>query len=116
MTRDRSAARPFMCAPTDIASYRADGQCGKETPTSLNFPQFLRFDIRKNEIAGERPNGAPLLASIDKVQHVEQRLVLQGTENGIMWGVLIVEDTGDMTLTGGGEKIGFVAFGACTPD
>jgi hypothetical protein len=41
-------------------------------------------------------------------------MVLQGIEGKIMWSVLIGTDSGDMTLTAGGDKVGFVAFGACT--
>jgi hypothetical protein len=48
------------------------------------------------------------------VQHVEDRMVLQGIDGKIMWSVLIGADSGDMTLTAGGDKVGFVAFGACT--
>ena len=43
-------------------------------------------------------------------------MVLQGVENGVMWGVMIAENSGDMTLAAGAERIGFVAFGTCTPD
>jgi len=47
---------------------------------------------------------------------VEDRMVLQGLEGAIMWSVMVGQNSGDMTITAGGEKIGFVAFGSCTPD
>ncbi len=48
------------------------------------------------------------------MQHVEDRMVVQGVEGRLMWSVMVGEDTGAMTLTAGGDKIGFIAFGACT--
>lgn len=108
--------QPLMCAPTDIVSCEEGRPCGKETPASLNVPPVLRLDLAKGQITGTRPNGAALAAAIDKVQHVEQRMVLQGVESGVMWGMLIAEDSGEMTLTAAGEKVGFVAFGTCAPD
>ncbi len=107
-------SQPFLCAPIDIMSCGSDGKCDKETVRSLDLPQFLKFDIASNRITGTRPNGEPLEAEIDKVPHAEDRLMLRGVEGGLMWSVLVGEDSGDMTLTAGGDKIGFVAFGACT--
>ena len=108
-------SQPFLCAPIDIVSCGLGGRCDKETAQSIDLPQFLKFDVGGNQITGTRPNGQLLKAGIDKVQHVEDHMVLQGVEGRIVWSVLVGEDTGDMTLTAGGDKVGFVAFGACTP-
>jgi hypothetical protein len=105
---------PFVCAPIDILSCGAGGQCTRETAASADLPQFLKIEVGQNQICGTRVNGETLKATIDKVQHVEDRMVLQGIEGKIMWSVLIGADSGHMTLTAGGDKVGFVAFGACT--
>ncbi len=107
-------SQPFLCAPIDIVSCASGGKCDKETAESLDLPQFLKFDVGGNQITGRRPNGELLKAEIDKVQHVEDRMVLQGIEGRLMWSVMVGEDNGDMTLTAGGDKVAFVAFGACT--
>jgi len=108
--------KPFLCVPLDIASCGKDGKCDKETAESVNLPKFLKFDVAQNQISGVRPNGDTLTAAIDKVDLVEDRMVLQGLEGAIMWSVMVGQSSGDMTLTAGGEKVGFVAFGSCTPD
>ncbi len=107
--------QPFLCAPLDIMSCASDGKCDKETAESVNLPQFLKFDVAQNQITGTRPNGETLRTAIDKVQRLEERMVLQGTEGRIMWSVMVGETSGDMTITAGGDKVGFVAFGSCTP-
>ena len=108
--------KPFLCAPLDIVSCGPDGKCDKETAESINLPKFLKFDVAQNQISGTRPNGDPLTTAIGKVDLVEDRMVLQGLEGAIMWSVMVGQSSGDMTITAGGEKVGFVAFGSCTPD
>lgn len=115
MAASYDGSHPFLCVPIDIVSCGSGGRCDKETAGSVELPQFLKVDVGGNQITGTRPNGEILKAVIDKVQHVEDRMVLQGIEGHLVWSVLVGEDTGDMTLTAGGDKVGFVAFGACTP-
>ena len=107
--------QPFQCVPIDIMSCGTAGTCDKETAASVDLPQILKFDVGQNQIVGTRSNGEILKAAIDKVLHVEGRMVLNGMEGRFMWSILIGQDTGDMTLTAGGDKVGFVAFGSCTP-
>jgi hypothetical protein len=109
-------SQPFRCAPINVVGCGSDGQCGRETTESVALPRVLKFDVANNEISGKRPNGDALTAAIDKVLHVEDRMIIQGTEAGTMWGVLIAESSGNMTLTVGGDRVGFVGFGACAPD
>jgi hypothetical protein len=107
-------SRPFMCTATDIVSCRSGGKCDKETSASVDLPQFLKFDVTQNQITGARPNGETLKAAIERVQHVNDHLLLQGTEQHIQWAVSVGEESGNMTITAGGDHVGFIAFGTCT--
>jgi hypothetical protein len=49
------------------------------------------------------------------MEHSNGRLILQGTQTGKGWSMVITEATGKMTLTASGEEVGFIVFGACTP-
>ena len=49
------------------------------------------------------------------MEHLNGRLILQGTQNGKGWSMVITEATGNMTVTASNDKVGFVVFGACTP-
>ena len=113
---DYDGEKPFLCAPTDIVSCGPDGKCDRETPESINLPKFLKFDVAQNQISGTRPNGDMLKTAIDKVDRAEDRMILQGIEGAVMWSVMVSQNSGDMTITAGSEKVGYVAFGACTPD
>ena len=60
--------------------------------------------------------------TIERVEEVDNKLIIQGAEQGregvragFGWTIAIMEDTGDMVLTASGDLVGLVAFGACTP-
>jgi len=59
---------------------------------------------------------------IERVERVDGKLILQGAEDGLEgvrdglgWSMATSEDTGRFVLTGSGDQVGFVIFGACTP-
>lgn len=58
---------------------------------------------------------------IENMERVDGKLILQGAEDGrrevrdgLGWSIAISEDKGKMVLTGSGDQVGFVVFGACT--
>ena len=52
-------------------------------------------------------------AAVERVERVEGRLILQGVQDGRGWSVVIVEESGNMTLSVSGEDHAWVAFGDC---
>ena len=76
------------------------------------------------EGVGGASGGAESGASIQSIQHLDKKIILQGAQDGskdardgVGWTVTIMEDTGRMVLTASGDMVGFVGFGACTlPD
>lgn len=110
--------KPLLCALVDISSCAPSESgvaCEKETPESANAPRFLRINVADKTISGTRPDGQQRQMSIATVQRVENRLLLQGMDEGpLTWSIAIVEATGQMALTGTRTDAGFVVFGACT--
>ncbi len=58
--------------------------------------------------------------TIERVEEVDNKLIIQGAEqgregvrDGFGWTIAIMEDTGDMVLTASGDLVGLVAFGVC---
>ena len=89
------------------------GECQEVAPASVNIPQFLRIDVKKNVITGTLEGGATRTTKIERMEHVNGRLVLQGGEDGKAWSISIHEETGKAVLTASGDDVGFVGFGAC---
>ena len=62
------------------------------------------------------------LLDVDLLEIVDGKLILQGAEDGydkmrdgLGWTMAISETTGQVVLTGSGEQVAFVIFGACIP-
>lgn len=63
-----------------------------------------------------------LLSVIERMEVVDGKLMLQGAEDGLEgirdglgWTIAISLETGKAVLTGSGDGVGFVVFGACLP-
>lgn len=107
-------SQPLTCAPVNIVSCSPGDECQPETAEAVNLPRFLKFDFSQKQITGMRPNGAALTTTMGELRRVADNLVLQGTEGKFMWSVMIGATNGDLTLTVGGDQVGFLVFGACT--
>ena len=114
-------SEPVICASVTILECVPDGTCQRVNAEEAGIPRFLRIDFAGQEITRTKPNGDDITSQIERSEIVDGRLVLQGAEDGfegisdgIGWSVSIDEETGDMVITGSGEEVAFVIFGACT--
>ena len=119
---DFDGSGPLMCSTADLFECLPGGNCQRVTHDNINASKFLKINfkeksISKPDVGEKRPN-----SMIERVEHVDGKLILQGAEDGIEgirdglgWTMAISEDSGNMVLTGSGDQVGFVIFGACTP-
>lgn len=112
---------PVICAAANILECVPDGTCQRVDAEDAGIPQFLRVDFEGKRITRTRPNGDDISSEIERSETVDGRLILQGAEDGfegvsdgIGWSVSIDQEGGDMVITGSGEEVAFVIFGACT--
>jgi hypothetical protein len=119
---DFDGSRSLLCSTVDLVECLPGGNCQQVTHDSINAPKFLKINfkeksISKPDVGEKRPN-----TIIERIERVDGKLILQGAEDGIEgvrdglgWSMAISEDSGNMVLTGSGDQVGFVIFGACTP-
>ena len=114
-------SEPVICAAVNILECVPDGTCQRVDAEEAGIPRFLRIDFAAKQITRTRPNGDDISSEIERSESVDGRLILQGAEDGfegvsdgIGWSVSIDEEAGDMVITGSGEEVAFVIFGACT--
>ena len=114
-------AQPLICASTEILECIPGAGCNRVTAESVDAPQFMRIDFKGGSISSEQPDGSNRLSQIERSEIVDGKLMLQGAEDGIEgvrdglgWTLAIGQETGRMTLSGSGDAVGFVIFGACT--
>ncbi len=111
-------SEPFLCAIADVWECVDGGKCIEVLPEEVDAPTFLRINIPKEEVivTSERP-----ASKIEHMEEVEDRLVLQGIEDGredrpdgAGWTISIQKDTARMVVTGAINQAAIVLFGACT--
>ncbi len=118
---DFDGSRPLLCAVNDIQECVADVPCQEVSAEAVGAPRFLVVDATAKQITsvgGDDPRVSP----VERMERVDGKLMLQGAEDGIegvrdglAWSLAISEETGRMVLTGSGDDVGFVIFGACIP-
>ena len=118
---DFDGSDPLMCSFGQI--FECDvgkTKCRTVSHENVDAPDFIKLDFRKKQIisinAGEQ--GSP--DAIDNVQDLDDYLIVQGVQGGsrddtLAWSASISHETGQIVVTGAGEKAGFVVFGACAP-
>jgi hypothetical protein len=114
-------SQPLICASNEILECIPGEGCNRVAADSVNAPQFMRIDFEDGSISSERPDGSSRVSQIERHESVDGKLMLQGAEDGLEdirdglgWTLSIGQKTGRMTLSGSGEAVGFVIFGACT--
>ncbi len=106
---------PLLCAVVETFECSENGDCQQGTAQSINFPQFLKINFKTKIISGNRVGGEERTTKIENMEHSNGKLILQGTQNGKGWSMVITEAIGKMTVTASDEEVGFIVFGACTP-
>lgn len=112
---DFDSSKPLLCATIEAYECDAGQSCNKVSIADINLPQFLRIDFKQKRISGTREDGETRTTDINNMAQLPDRVILQGVQNGLAWGLIITEPQGKLVLTAAGPHTGFAAFGACTP-
>lgn len=119
---DFDGTKPMLCASTSVIECAPVAGCMQVTPESIAAPQFLRIDAKAKRVKTMRGGGDKRSTDIERVEHVDGKLIMQGAEDGVEgvrdglgWTMAIAGDSGKMVLTASGDQVAFIIFGACTP-
>ena len=108
----------ILCASLEVLECVDGAACESVFPEDVGAPTFMRINIGKKEVIAsvERPP-----SKIDYIEEVEDRIVLQGVEDGrddeldgAGWMISINNDTARMVATVAIDRAAIVIFGACT--
>jgi len=111
-------SKEILCASLNVFECVDGGECEDVVPEEVGAPTFLRINVKKKEVRAsqERPPSI-----IDHIEEVEDRLVMQGVEDGedneedgSGWTISIEKATGRMVATAAASRAAIVIFGACT--
>lgn len=120
-------AEPFdggkimLCASQYASECNVGSDCATVTVASVNLPDFFLVDTGKKRISATPESGSQASTAIERVEHLDGKLILQGADDGIKdvrdgagWTMSINEATGKMVMTTAGDGFAVVVFGACT--
>ena len=106
----------ILCATTEVQDCLAAQGCEQVQPEDVNVPTFMRLNLPKNRIEVGTQS-----VDIERSEQVENRLVLQGAEDGsesrpdgVGWTFSVSTDTGRFVATLATSHAGIIMFGACT--
>jgi len=118
---DFDGTRPLVCTVIDFTECIMEAGCHGVTPEEVNLPRIFWIDVQNKIIKDKQDDDGSRKSPIKSVQRIDNKLILQGAEegyenirDGFGWTIAIMEDTGRMVLTASGDLVGNVAFGVCT--
>lgn len=105
----------LWCAVIDTFECSSGQACRSGLPEDINFPRIVKIDFKKKIIIDDQFGESIRTTMIDKLQEVKGKLILNGTQEGMGWTMVINQTSGDLTLSATDDQFGFIVFGACTP-
>jgi hypothetical protein len=106
---DFDGSKLLICAPVEAIDCSAGNGCEKSTPDEVGAPAFMRIDV-----GGKVVRGPKRTSPIQLLEKTDEQLLLQGTELGYAWTLVIDQETGKMSATLASREGTFVLFGPCT--
>ena len=90
-------------------------------PDTVGLPRKFFIDFEKKILRPSKDSLIRKTSKIDRVEHIENKLILQGVEEGVeniddglAWSITISKKTGRAILSAAGDNIAYVLFGTCT--
>jgi hypothetical protein len=106
---DFDGSKLLICAPVEALDCGPGVACEKGTPEEVGAPTFFRIDF-----AGKAVVGPKRTATIERMDKTDTQILLQGTELGYAWTIVLDAATGKISTTLANREGVFVLFGACT--
>ena len=121
MAEPFDGGKTMLCASQYASECNAGSDCKTVTVASVNLPDFFLIDTANKLISATPESGSSSTTTIERVEHLDGKLMLQGADDGIQdvrdgagWTMSVNEATGKMVMTTAGDGFAVVVFGACT--
>ena len=91
-------------------------------PDAVGLPRNFLIDFKEKLLRPSKDSIVRKTSKIDHVRHIENKLILQGVnegvenvDDGIAWSITISKKTGKVVLSASGDGVAYVVFGICVP-
>lgn len=118
MSGEFDGSRPLLGTVDRIVEINTLKIIDNVDPDTVGLPRKFVIDFKANIIRPTKDNVVRRTSKIKRIDHIENKLILQGAEegnnnDGLGWSMSISKQTGKMVLTASGDGIAYVVFGAC---
>ena len=110
----------IICAVVDVNICGYEAPCADVKPSTINAPDFLKIDLKKNEIVGRRHDGSYGTFKVLEQMKTDRLILLQGMQedeedkdDAAAWSVTLHIATGRMSIAVSGEEAAYALFGNC---
>ena len=111
---DISDSEEILCSTSKIVICFETGECIDALPWEFNIPQFVVIDTEEKTLSTTKASQETRSTPIRSIQRDAGLLMLQGIEDGRVFGFVIDEDSGVLTVSVARDGISVSVFGACT--
>ena len=91
-------------------------------PDTVGLPRKFLIDFEEKKVRPSKDSLIRRTSQIKRVEHIENKLILQGVEEGVenvddglAWSMAISKKSGMVVLSASGDGVAYVVFGTCTP-
>jgi hypothetical protein len=112
--------QPIVCQVIDGKQYHAGGNIMDFDPQRVGLPREFRVDFNQKLILPTKDNIVRRKSKIKRSEHIENKLILQGAEDGVAgvedgvgWSMAIDKVSGKFVVSAAGGNVGYIVFGSC---
>ncbi|MDJ0915408.1 MAG: hypothetical protein QNI95_17700 [Desulfobacterales bacterium] len=91
-------------------------------PNIVGIPRNFFIDFEEKMLRPSKYSLVSKTSKIHRVAHIENKLILQGVDegvenidDGVAWSITISKITGRVVLSASGNGVAYVVFGTCVP-
>lgn len=113
-------SQSLVCSVEDGRQFYLGGQTRPFDPQSVGLPRAFMIDFDSNRILPTKDSVVRRQTKIERSEHVENKLILQGADDGVEgvddgigWSMAVEMSSGRFVIGAAGDKVGYVVFGSC---
>ncbi|MCG6894207.1 MAG: hypothetical protein LJE65_11410 [Desulfobacteraceae bacterium] len=119
---DFDGSKPLSGTVERIVAVHPDRVVEDLDPETVGLPKAFRIDFRARTIRPSADSLVRKILSIQRITKVEQKIVLQGVDEGIegvedamAWSLALSTTDGKAVLSAAGGGVAYVVYGTCKP-
>ena len=119
---DFDGSKPLSGSVNKIIEINSSRIINDVDPDAVGLPRHFFIDFEEKLMRPSKDSLVRRTSKINRVDHIENKLILQGVEEGVenvddglAWSMAISKKSGMVVLSASGDGVAYVVFGTCTP-